>query len=423
MNSSPPVATWSHEVGISVVYQRSSYDFDFFDLCTLALRRNPLRAQLIVSKVLAKHLPVPAHRVIASARSLADAIKVDLINRRDVAALPSGAAASDSSITVIGMAETATGLAALVAEEFPGADLLTTTRDVSDRPDFLLTFTEPHSHAATHHILRGAGRLLQFPRTVIVIDDEISHGTTLANLIGPLRNRYPDNTYLAASLIDVQVCDQESDVGSASTHPKRAIPIVSLAEVSLDVSQRARTWVTDHGDAFAFPRNSCELHGQWTSLDVPSSPLLDARHGVESWTPDLATPLLRAARQARDQHDWKRILVIGAEEFMYPSIAIAQALNADVQSTTRSPIALLDRPDYPFSGGFTFPSLYDPRVPAYLYESATAQNQGQYEDVVVVLPASVSEMYDPTGLMQAANQLGTRTWLLRVSTEPQVGAR
>lgn len=404
MNAPPGSPTWSASAGIALRNAADSRT-TASELCALALRRNPRRAQLIVSTVLAKHLPTPGHDADAYGAALAAQIRASYA---DILKPNRG------PITVIGLAETATALAAIVATNLPGSHLLTTTRDLSDSPRVLVSFQEPHSHATTHHILDGADRLLHSPGTVIVVDDEISHGTTLANLLAVLRAHYPRNTYLGASLIDAQTFTSPDSGPSDAPPAARAVPTVSLTEVRMEVSPDATTWVAEHRDTFTTPIDASGLPGRWTDLGLVAGSLPDPRHGISRWTPKAMAPLITRARAEHCSHQWGRTLIIGVEEFMYPAIAVAAALGADAQSSTRSPIVIWDRADYPLRAGYTFPSLYDPQVPAYLYRPVPHNHPHCYDDVLVLFPTAPGRAFASPGLMKAATAFGTRVWLLHV---------
>lgn len=411
--------SWMASVGMNVLEHSSSYGEDFFDLCTLALRRNPRRAQLIVSKVLAKHVPVTGRRATEAGQLLALALKQHLLHLQDISSSHTSMTSPTTlgPITVIGMAETATALAALVAEHLPGAHLATTTRDLSDDPSILLTFQEPHSHAATHYLLQGVARLLETPGTVVLIDDEVSHGTTMANLVDELQARFPENKYFAASLVDAHICDPAR--AGRPNLPSRTVPLVALTQVTLTVSENAAEWASEHSELLQSPQATDNGSGAWTVLEEPASPIIDPRFGVESWTSDALNPLVEYAQQLSAAFHWGTTLVIGAEEFMYPAICVARGLNAHSQSSTRSPIALWDHSDYPLRSGFVFPSLYDSDVESFLYQGRSASNAIEFDDVVVILPAHVVRRDSAVGLMQAACHFGRRVWLLPVATYPQ----
>ncbi len=140
---------------------------------TYATRQNPRRLYLFVSKVLGKHWP-------ARPRVMRD---VHCRLAAKIAHLP-------GPMLVIGLAETATVLGRGVAEEaalLTGRDdilYLQTTRYQLDRP-LAFSFDESHSHAPEHAVYLPDPELQPLffaARSLILVDDEISTGRTLAEL-------------------------------------------------------------------------------------------------------------------------------------------------------------------------------------------------------------------------------------------------
>ncbi len=143
------------------------------DLLCFASRQNPKRGYLFVSKVLGKHIPVRPSRM--------------RIVYSELAELVAKANQPDGAILIIGMAETATGLGAGVADELArlvkGVDVIYqhTTRHAIEKP-VLLQIDEIHSHAVTQilYLLNEelrchASRISR----LVLIDDEVSTGRTL----------------------------------------------------------------------------------------------------------------------------------------------------------------------------------------------------------------------------------------------------
>ncbi|HEX9529153.1 MAG TPA: phosphoribosyltransferase domain-containing protein, partial [Streptosporangiaceae bacterium] len=100
----------------------------------VGLRRNPNRAQLLVSRVLGKHIPAPVSDVLSAAHALGAAVR---------------SACAGQTPVVIGFAETATGLGHGVAavsapDGGPGPYLHTTRRPAHDGAR-VIRFSEEHS--------------------------------------------------------------------------------------------------------------------------------------------------------------------------------------------------------------------------------------------------------------------------------------
>lgn len=156
-------------VRIRTVLERMPLD----DVLGCAARANPRRPFLFVSKVLGRHIPCRPSRMRETYRLLAQ----DLAH-------------TAGPVWIIGMAETATGLAGglvdTLAREHARADVSfhhTTRMPLNLEP--LAEFCESHSHARSH-LLYGPHPWLEeafrATRTLVLVDDEISTGRTLTQL-------------------------------------------------------------------------------------------------------------------------------------------------------------------------------------------------------------------------------------------------
>ena len=308
--------------------EEASWPLD--ELCDFAARRNPRRGFLIVSKVLGRHMPVAPSVMRASVRDLAARIPDDL----------------PGPVLVVGLAETAICLGQSLFEELarrPGwrGLFLPSTRQQVDHP-LLCRFEEPHSHASAHLVYRPDADLGAF-RTLILVDDEISTGTTLVNLASALTVHLPGvERIVAAALTD----------WSAGSDWLRHMPgdasAVSLLRGSLD--WEPAIVAADHqGFQAAAPRLG-------TLNQVRN-------YGRLGWSGE---PLPLPAIEARDQ----ALRVICTGEFTYPPFLLAERLeqaghDVVVQSTTRSPAL----PGAAIGHILTFADNYDTGVPNFLYNA------------------------------------------------------
>lgn len=151
-----------------------------WQLLGFATRRNPKRGFLFVSRVLGKHIPCPPQRMRNSYQRL-------------VAQLP----CLPGPVLTIGMAETATGLGAGVADSLARqqqrADVLyqhTTRHDLAQAQ--IGRFEESHSHATEHQLYIPLPELADDyynARSLVLVDDEITTGRTLVALAQMLAAR------------------------------------------------------------------------------------------------------------------------------------------------------------------------------------------------------------------------------------------
>ncbi|MCW2716870.1 phosphoribosyltransferase family protein [Pseudonocardia sp.] len=382
---------------------------DAAPLLGLALRRNPKRAQLLVSRVLGKHVPTDPRLVRATGLLLggladdvladrpARELPVDLLHRA-VAGDPVSAQAlhtdaqrsvgPTADAVVLGFAETATALGHCVAEGLGGATYLHSTRRLVPGIAPAGGFTEEHSHATDHLLLPHDPAILTDGRPLVLVDDELSTGRTVLNTITALHALAPRERYVVASLVDVRPPGTELVDGVRALGAR--LDVVSLAraavELPVDVTARAaalRAEIDAHttvGPETAPPgsplgRTPSPTRAQpdprlmLAELGWPVTLPAGGRHGfspadhraLDSTLPELAAGLARAA----DLRPGERTLVLGTEELMALPLRLAQTLadaGLDVafSTTSRSPAVVVDEPGYALRSGLTFPAHDDP---------------------------------------------------------------
>lgn len=296
---------------IDIAVTRADWPLDA--LCDFAARDNPRRAFLVVSKVLGRHVPTRPSLMRETFRDLAGRVP----------------AALAGPMLVVGLAETAICLGQGVHEELirrTGRDdilFLPSTRQRLDHP-LLATFEEPHSHAARHLVYRPADRRFTMARTLVLVDDEVSTGTTLANAAAAFVDAVPTlDRIVVLSLTDWS--------NGTVVH---AMPRLATAHSLLSGTLR---W-TGHAPvppaepsafAFAFAAQSLgemkcpHNYGRTGRADVA-----DERDAIEhGLVPGAA------------------VRIVGTCEFTYPPFRLAERLEAAghdvvVQSTTRSPASI-----------------------------------------------------------------------------------
>ncbi|WP_245827821.1 phosphoribosyltransferase domain-containing protein [Sinomonas mesophila] len=265
-------------------------------LVGLALRRNPRRAQLLVSRALAKHVPTPPGLAIGAGRLLGAAVAVRLglpwdpgttacgtagaagaeglaagaralegwlagtpAACREVVPLPARPPAAGVALATIGYAETATGLGHLVAE-FLGSYYVHSTRAaVAVRP--YGAFEEEHSHATSHQLTPTDPGRLAGADAVVLVDDELSTGQTVLNTVRELHGSWrPEGEaagsegaqarrYVVATLVDLRSDADRARFDDLAVELGCELSVVALAEgrISLpeDLHERSATWLAE----------------------------------------------------------------------------------------------------------------------------------------------------------------------------------
>ena len=389
---------------------------------------NPRRAQLLVSRVLGKHVPTDP-RVVHAAGLLLGALVADALAARPPRALPvdllhaavRGAPGAAGALhveareaiapepvdaVVLGFAETATALGHCVAEALGGADYLHSTRRPVAGVATAGAFVEEHSHHTGHLLLPSDPALLAGPRPLVLVDDELSTGRTAVNTITALHRAAPRAHYVLATLVDLR------EDALAGLPDGVRVDVVALTRARLDAARptsptraarrlraasaprSARGTRPSRAGHAARPRRptpherACRL----TDLGWPAGLPAGARHGFTAAPPPAAGRRApRAGRRPRPRGRraaGERTLVLGTEELMAAPLRLAAALadaGHDVRfsTTTRSPAVVVDEPDYALTSGIAFPSHDDPADgpgPRYAYNVAR-----RWDHVLVVV--------------------------------------
>ncbi|MHA0033453.1 phosphoribosyltransferase domain-containing protein [Deinococcus sp. PESE-13] len=304
------------------------------ELLDYAVRRNPKRGFLFVSRVLGKHIPIAPATAARTWRDLA-------------AELPPLTAPH-----FIGLAETATALGEGVYRAWrqqtgQAATFQHTTRYVTDRP-VLLRFDEPHSHAPAH-LLYDPGPAARAARELVLVDDEVSTGTTLENLALEWLARHPHVTRVVlVSLTDW--CPRREELRAALGVP---VDFVSLLRGRF-AFMPAPDWCPP-----ALPAV--------TGSGADKTVLLPARAARFGDDVSLSFPEL-------DVSPTDRVLVLGTGEFQFPAHALAAWLAPQVaecrwNATTRSPIL----PGLAIRHALSFTDNVGDQMPNYLYNVDPAE--------------------------------------------------
>jgi hypothetical protein len=278
-------------------------DWPLDALCGFGARRNPRRGFLVVSKVLGRHVPARPSAMRAAMNALAGR-------------LPE----LQGPLVVLGLAETAICLAqgvheAIVRAGHEDALFLHSTRQQIDSP-LLCRFDEPHSHAPAHLVYRPENKGFDRPRTIVIVDDEVSTGTTIVNLARRVVAAWPS----IERIVVATLADWSKD-GSWIAQMPRPARCVSLIRGQLE-------WRA------AAPMESAEIAvGALGRMSAHHNFGRLGRRDVAAEPPLTTLPPLPPKSTLR---------VLGTGEFTYPPFRLAEHLEAAghdvvVQATSRSP--------------------------------------------------------------------------------------
>ncbi|MGW3059935.1 phosphoribosyltransferase [Streptomyces goshikiensis] len=406
-------------------------------LLGLALRRNPKRAHLLVSRVLGKHVPQSPEAVYAAGYGLGERVR---------ALLGDGAAAA---AVVLGYAETATGLGHCVADGLALAPYLHSTRRPVPGVEPAGGFEEAHSHATSHLLLPEDPELLAGGGPLVLVDDEFSTGNTVLNTIADLHARHPRGHYVVVALVDMRSPADRDRLTAFAEGLGARIDLVALARGTVSLPEgvlaKGQALVEEYEtrDAAGDPDGSAAVAGsgagaasgsrsaaesgagfgsaagpaagsvaavERVALGWPGGLPDGGRHGFAPADRDrleAALPALAGRIAAALGPEPGRVLVLGNEELMYAPLRLARALEESgaarevrFSTTTRSPVLAVDDPGYAIRTRLVFPAHDDPADgpgDRYAYNVAGAG----FDAVVAVVDGAgdTAALHAPDGLL------------------------
>jgi len=455
-----PVASFA-EWGLSVSPSTRPSVLPVTALVDLALRRNPKRAHLLVSRVLAKHVPTEPGIAMAAGLLLGllvrDAIsplpktaipaaarRFEALLAEDPAASGRAAALTDlcrdlqaqpacPDVATIGYAETATGLGQLVADSL-GSYYIHSTRHAVTGKDSVrpyAAFEESHSHATSHQLLPTRHAALSGSGTIVLVEDELSTGATIVNTITALHAAAPHGQYVVASLVDLRSAEDRGHLDGLAAKLGGRITVVSLAsgEIALpaDLPAKAASFVS----RFTSETVSTRIRGGHVSvLDLTQSvePIRSARFGNNAGAEVSAASSRIAKEVAAVAPAAGTLLVLATEEFMALPLNMAAALQERLPGTavrystsTRSPIAVVDRPGYPVRSMVTFNSHDTTTDGPGIRFAYNFNHGGQHYDQVVVMAepgTPVDALTGPGSIADAVSTTGAAVLVVLLPENP-----
>ena len=362
--------------------QTASVKYTEQELAAVAKRENnKKRSYLVVNRLQGKHVPVSPGKALRMFGSLAELLLEEYQGER---------------LLLIGFAETATAIGAAVAEKLGALYIQTTREQIRDVEYFY--FSEQHSHATEQKLVKDdLDRVMERVDRIIFIEDEITTGNTIRNIIELLKKAYPGCAgFSAASLLN----------GMAKTYQEE------YAKSGIRLHWLLRTCHDSYEERAADCRGDGICHGCDSSLPavVPEeyriSGCRDARRLTDGTLYKTACRQMgREAVERLQPVRGERILVIGTEEFMYPALVLASMLEEKTgwvrcHSTTRSPILVSSEAWYPLHERYELRSLYDRQRTTFLYDLSA------YDRVCMVTDAGEEEKEGLYSLINALVSCG-----------------
>ena len=354
--------------------------------------QNTKRTYLLVNPLQAKHIPVPPRESLQMMETLGSQLAREFPGTR----------------LAIGFAETATAIGAAVASQLgDGCIYLHTTREAEpDVKDWVL-FSEEHSHVVEQKLCADQlPQWLEGTESVIFVDDEITTGKTLLNMIRQLRERYPslgNKRLVAASLLNRLSPEDQRRLSEAGVECRW---LVKLPEMD-PAGAVAGLAVEEAPEVNAEPV-------EFSHRVLACGPLPNPRRGVlirdyQKACGQLARPFGEVVRS--ELEPGSRVVTLGTEECMYPVLVLGERLeqmgfSTTCHATTRSPIGICTEPGYPIVSGGKLKSFYEDGRSTYIY------NLSKCDALVVVSDAASPGLDGLRDLLAAWKPYGCRRLFL-----------
>lgn len=316
------------------------------EVLRLAKRLNNTRRNfLLVNPLQGKHLPTKPSAALEMMNALGERVAKNFPAAR----------------LVIGFAETATAIGAVVAKNLSDdCFYLQTTRENFDGT--FINFLEEHSHAPEQKLFAEnfSARLNQTPE-IVFVDDELSTGKTLLNIVRQLKAQFPvlnDKKICAASIINRLSAEN----------------LAALAEENISCVSIVKLEKIFDADKFSVePAQIVQAVQKNFSLHEVNF-IADARRGVTigEYFAQCGAAGHFVVNMLKRENISGEILILGTEEFMLPAILTGNRLEAEnfsvvTHSTTRSPIGISSEENYPIREGFKLKSFYDSARTTFIY--------------------------------------------------------
>lgn len=366
------------------------------DLVRIAKRENNTkRNYLVVDPLQGKHVPVEPSKALNLFKSLAEKLQGKYEGER---------------LLLIGFAETATAIGAQAAITLE-TKYIQTTREVIPDARYLF-FSEAHSHATEQKLVKDdIDRVINDIDRIVFIEDEVTTGNTIMNIIKIITKEYQKKTKFAvASLLNGMTEE------SLKIYQDEKIELHYLVKTDHSgYGTVAEQYRCDGLYICAIPENHTQ---ESADIDVQSEKnmrehiisipgWMNARRFVDAKQYEAACKkLAKTVITETVVKQGERVLVIGTEEFMYPALLTGYEIEkmgcvVRSHSTTRSPIAVSTEEEYPLHCRYELRSLYDPDRKTFIYDLEN------YDRVIVMTDSALVSL----------KGLETLTYALRMKNE------
>ena len=342
------------------------------ELVKIAKRdNNKKRSYLLVDPLQGKHIPVSPAKALSLFRTLADKILENY---------------PEEKLLVIGFAETATAIGAAVTPE--NSWYIQTTREEAADSEYLF-FSEAHSHASEQKLIKNnLKEMIEKTDRILFAEDEITTGNTIWNIKEILEKEYPEKK-LKFGVISILNGMNDENSRRFDREEIKCLYLIKLSEENYDEKLEKYTYENSLKHRSSFEKES--FHIKKLSL----AGYINSRKGIAG--DEYRKICLKLAddimgKLKKEEFEDKTLLVLGAEEFMYPAMVTGERIEREwkcsevkFHALTRSPILPSSEEDYPLHSRYELKSLYDEKRTVYIYDLK------KYDKVIIIHDSTESE--------------------------------
>lgn len=343
-------------------------DFKLCDLIKVAKRENNTkRSYLYVNPIQGKHIPVSPSLSLKLFSVMADQIEKRYYKER---------------ILIIGFAETATAIGSAIACKAENVKYyLNTTREEVQKAKYLF-FTESHSHATEQRlVINHLDSVLNEVDRIVFAEDEVTTGNTIEKLVNVINAEYKEKEIKYGI---ISILNSMSDERLMQLRHKGIvcdcvyhIPVRYGVE---DIKKyRFKPMSGLNTEGCETPIKCFYIGEYWNCRVVENTEQIKEK--TEKFVDKFISQISVAAES-------EQLLVIGTEEFMYPAMLCAFALEkqypkvkVNFHATTRSPIEVSSDAGYPLYNRGSLESLYEKDRNTFIY------NLKRYDEVFIITDA------------------------------------
>jgi hypothetical protein len=340
------------------------------DYFLMAVRKNNKKRNfLFVSQLLGKHIPILPEVLFNACAKLTEKYAKDKSLKCDERNIWH----CHEKTLIIGFAETATAMGHAVFDYFCGnCNYVHTTRNKVKDFDFAFEFEEEHCHAPEQLFFLQKETWIKDAKEIIIVDDEVTTGNTIKNIIEQIEQHYPGKSYSIITFLDWRSSDNLNLYSSFSIQNELDIRFYSFIQGNIETIEVKNNEFKEiqlkDSSAYQAKEQGWNFHYCGLQPNTKTS----AENGISCAQKQKIHDHIRIiAHKLIPYLKGKKRAIVGTGEFMYIPLKCAEYLpNTNYfNATTRSPAIANNDTEYGIKTAIYFTCPTDPSRNEYLYNT------------------------------------------------------